>query len=387
LYSTLIQQNRVADSLHKVVQASINQESLIKHKDLLDGFYKGSSGLQTFLAGERAFIDGSLSQYQTVLKSNLLESLLRTETFAARYVKFGASNVPLFVSDSLATTLENNTFVTTKRLMSADGSMYLLGVSKPDKKVNNLVPYLAKVNPDGKAGWIQNYNISIDSAVADANSVIRAAVLTQEGCALIVTSTHITRGDRANTLVYVTEKKEEKLRKRLKENSLVQELLYVEESNTFVLSFKGNADIQNFADQENVVIMSVNVLGDLVWRRDIQLAGTLQNMVRVRDGFVLAGNFTLIKDLSGKEYRTRLAAGQSNPYLIKLTERGDVQKVLPLTSDKSIYLKNLVKVNDGSLNILAFESSFEEAMAKPVSEAPDKHAMINYELKVICSTL
>lgn len=387
LYSTLIQQNRVADSLSSMVQASVNNESVIKHKDFLEVFYKGSTGLQNFLTEEKKTIDNSLNEYQGVLKLNLLQLLNESETMTNKYLKIGASNVPLFVTDTISKTLGNNVLVTTRKLLSADGSMYLFGVSKPDRKLNNLVPYVARVNPDGKAGWIQNYNLSVDSAVVDANSIIAAAVLTQEGCAFVVSSTHLSRGDKANTLVYITEKKEEKFRKRLKEAAIVRELIYVEESNTFVMSFKGNSEEQNFSDLEKMAVMSINALGDLVWRSDIEVAGTLQNLLRVRNGFVLAGNYTFIKDTKGKEYRTRLAAGQSNPYLIKLSERGDVQRVLPLASEKSIYLNTLVKVNDGSINLLAYEATFDQAKVKTAADKPEKHVMVNYELKVICSTL
>jgi hypothetical protein len=387
LYSTLIQQNRMADSLRVLVQGSISPESVVKHKDFLDVFYKGDKGIQKFVGAEQEEIDKSLKQYQGVLRDNLWKVQEDMQVVENKFLKFGASNVPLFAVDTISTSLANNLFVTTKRLVGADGSLYLLGVSKPDKKVNNLVPYVARVNPDGKAGWIQNYPISIDSAMIDANSIIKAAVLTQEGCAFLIASTHLSRSDRANTLVYVTEKKEEKFRKVLKENSTVRELLYVEESNAFVLSFKGNSEEQNFSDLEKVVVMGVNALGDLIWRRDIELAGTLQNLLHVRDGFVLAGNFTLIKDTNGKDYRTRLATGQSNPYLIKLSERGDLVRVLPLLSEKSVYLNTVVKVNDGSINLLAFEATFDQAKNRAISEKPDKLAMVNYQLKLICSTL
>lgn len=387
LFSTLIQQNRVADSLHQLVKQNVNEESILKHKKFLDNFYNGSKGLDRLMADERAAIDKSLTDYQQVLKTELLRSSVATENILGKFVKFGTSTVPLFTSDTIPSSLNNLTYVTTMRLVGADGGIYLTGVSKPDKKMNNLVPFVARVNPDGKPAWIQNITISIDSGVVDTNGSIKAAVLTQEGCAFVVSSTHLTRSDKVNTLVYITEKKEEKLRKRLKDAMLIRKLLYVEGSNTFVMVMKGDQEIQNFSDQENCAMVSINVLGDLVWRRDVTLAGTFLDFIQVRDGFVMAGNFTWIRNTAGKELRTRLASGQSNPYLLKISERGDIQKILPLTSDKSVYADRLVKVNDGSINLLAYELTFDEAKAKAVSDKPAKHVMVNYDLKVICSTL
>ncbi len=387
LYSTLIQQNRIADSLYQDLKASITNESVIKHQRYLDGFYGGKRGLDQFTDEENKLIRKTLIDYQANLKTGLLSALQQQEVVNTKMLKFGNASIPLFISDSIPATLDNSTWITQKKLISPDGSTYLLGVGKPDKKNNNLVSFIARVNPDGKAGWMQNYSFSIDSAVVDANNSIQSAILTQEGCAFVVSSTHLTRSERINTFVYITEKKEEKLKKRLKDVTLLRDLLYVEESNTFVMIFKGNAPVQNFTEEEVLTVQSMNVLGDLVWRRDISLAGTFQNMVRVRDGFVLAGNFTLLRDNTGKEFRTRVATGQTNPYLIKLSARGDVQKVLPLLSDKSICLDHFIKVNDGSLNVLAYEGTFTNFGKHNLNAETMKHAMVNYELQLILSSL
>lgn len=387
LYSALIQQNRIADSLYQDVKASVTNDNVIKHQLYLNNFYGGKSGLDKFTQEENALIKMSLTDYQANLKAGLLTSLQRQEAVNMKVLRFGNASIPLFTSDSIPSALDNTTWITQKKLISPDGSTYLLGVGKPDKKNNNLVSFIARVNPDGKAGWMQNYSFSIDSAVVDANNRIQSAILTQEGCAFVVTSTHVTRPESINTFVYITEKKEEKLKKRLKEVSFLRDLLYVEETNTFVLTFKGISLTQSFTEEEVLSVQSINVLGDLVWRRDVSFAGTLQKVVRVRDGFVLAGNFTLLRDNAGKEIRTRIATGQTNPYLIKLSTRGDVQKILPLVNDKSIYLDQLIKVNDGSLNVLAYESTFTDFKKEPLKPETLKHAMINYELRVILSSL
>jgi hypothetical protein len=382
LFSTLIQQNRIADSLQREVIGTLHEENTRKHKKYLDQFYDGATGLNQYMASERTQIDRSLRDYQETLKQNLIQNSA-PESFTGKFIKFGTASIPLFTSDTIPKALDNVTWVTQMRLTSADGSIYLLGVAKPDKKANNQIAFIARVNPDGKPGWLQPYNMSIDSAVTDANSVVRTAVLTQEGCALVVTSTHMSRGDVVNTFVYITEKKEEKLKKTLKDNTYVRALLYIEESNTFVLAMKGATQVQNFEEQELISVVSINALGDLVWRRDISMAGTFTSLLPVRDGFILAGNFTLLRDHTGKEWRTRLAAGQANPYLLKLSSRGDVLRVHPFTSDKSIYLTKIVKVNDGSINLLASEATFTDT-PQPGNVL---HVMVNYQLKVICSTL
>jgi hypothetical protein len=127
----------------------------------------------------------------------------------------------------------------------------------------------------------------------------------------------------------------------------------------------------------------VNVLGDVLWAQEIPLKGIVQDIVAVRDGYVITGNFSMLKNTNGEEIRTNESSGQSNPFLIKLNVQGEIVKIQPILSSRSIFIDRVVKVNDGSINLLGYESTF------PMMEGGGKgnlmHMMTTYELKSVCA--
>lgn len=74
--------------------------------------------------------------------------------------------------------------------------------------------------------------------------------------------------------------------------------------------------------------------------------------------------------------------------MIKLNERGDIVKVSPIPAAKSIYTIDVVKVSDNSINMLAFEDTFDSGQGKTVlSSGRIIHIMIDRFGQVICSNL
>lgn len=266
-------------------------------------------------------------------------------------------------------------------LKTADGALYVAGLHKTNKKTNNnLTAFIARVNADGKAAWYKDLNFSPDSAaMKDASNFIGDIVATQEGVALVLTSLREATGQHANNFVFVNDKGEMKTYP-VKEKGFARKMIYQEASNSFVMVFKGESEKQDFQKEESVSFASINILGDLLWHQDLTFAGTVNDVIPVRDGYVMMGNYTAMKDLKGNESRTKIALGQSNPYLAKISLKGEKVNVQPITSSRSIILDKVVKVNDGSINLLGYEASFNSAERGALM-----HMMTAYDLKQICS--
>lgn len=385
LYSQLIQMNRAADSLNFRLKSTVQPHSVKKHHAFLDKYYGGGPGLEKFLKDENEWIQKTFNEYQEILKGNLLQ-YSASDDQPNKFVKFGAFNVPLFVEKKSIAQLDNVSLLTQKLTRNADGSMYITGVHKTNKKTgNNATGFVARLNPDGKPAWLKELNFAPDSLPAlNADNYIGDMVATQEGCAVVVTSVRPNSIQMANTFVFLNDKGEMKTF-RMKDPGMARKLIYQETSNSFIMVFKGDEEKQVFDKPEPISISSINALGDLLWHQDILLSGTIQDVLTVRDGYLLTGNFTAIRDQSGREVRTRVAQGQSNPYLIKLDLRGNIVNISPVVSDKSIFIDRVVKVNDGSINLLGYESTFQ-TMDDPAAEKGNiMHMMTTYDLKRVCS--
>ena len=77
----------------------------------------------------------------------------------------GAEPPPVVADKSKLTAQEMLTKgdpITLQTRKSPDGSIYLAGIYRPDKKTNLTVTYVAKVNADGKPGWMQSFNFKVE---------------------------------------------------------------------------------------------------------------------------------------------------------------------------------------------------------------------------------
>jgi hypothetical protein len=385
LYSQLIQMNRAADTLSVHLKTVMQPHSVQKHAGFLDKYYGGTNGLEKFVKDENEWINNTFNQYQDILKTNLLAYTPVIEK-ANTFLKFGTFNVPLFADKKSIDQLDNLTLLTTKVARNPDGSMYVTGVHKMNKKTgNNLTGYIARVNPDGKPAWFKELNFTPDSlGTPDAANYVGDMVATQEGCAVIVSSVRPSTQVSSNNFVFVNEKGEMKNFK-MKDVARARKLIYQEASNSFIMLFKGSAEKQDYQTQEVIALTSINALGDLLWHQEIPISGTVREVVTVRDGYLITGNFTALKDKTGKEVRTKVAQGQSNPYLIKLDLRGNLVNIVPVLSDKSIYIDKVVKVNDGSINLIGYESTFSGMEDPNTSRGNVMHMMTTFDLKPVCS--
>jgi hypothetical protein len=306
-----------------------------------------------------------------------------------KVIKFNNKwNVPIVTRIPTIELLDKGELITQRNIKNRDGSIYLAGVYKPDKKTNNMVVFVAHVNPDGKPGWLQNFSLKIDtlSVNPDADNFLGPMELTQEGCAFVVRSVHLTRHDAINTMVYLNEKGESKFRVRLKESLYARSINFIEQSNSFVLALKGDAETENTGLAENIRMISVNALGDLIWHREIALTGTYINLTNLLDGFILVGNYSVLRDIKGREIKTR--PGESSPFIIRLTDRGEITAVNLVSPSRSVYVLKVVKVSDNSINLLGFDDNFETAKGKTIiSEGRLLHILTNRFCQIVSSNL
>lgn len=390
VYSTLLYANRSADTLLDVVRTRLQPIKIRKHQAFFEKYYGTADGLKKFAADEKTMINTTLTTYAAGLKSAVMTLATTVEkSDADKMVKFGRYTIPYAVGTVTPEALAKGDPINLQMRRNSDGSVYLMGIYVPDKKANTKATYVARVNPDGKPGWMKTFDIRMDSLskVPDAHTQPGPAVLTQEGVMLLLRTSPIVESASVNTVVYLNEKGEEKFKIKLKERNYPRRLLYVEKSNAFVLLLKGNAEQEDYITGEPITLLSINAIGDVSWRRNVEMAGTVTDLTGLTDGFLIAGNYTIIRDLTGKEFKTKSAEGQCSPYVIRIGEKGDVSRIRAFVTRNSVYLAQVVKVNDGSINLLGTEATLP-AGATVAATPPEKivHIMINRLTETIYST-
>lgn len=387
IYSTLIYSNRTADSMLNTIRSRITDDKIRKHREFLDKYYGGKTGLQKYAEAEQENVRVTFEQYTGGLRSALL-NMVTTPVVAgaSKVIRFGNRwNVSLTVQEATADALAKGDPVTLQTRRSPDGSLYLVGTYKPDRRKDLTATYVARVTPDGKPAWMQSFSHKVDSlaTTVDANNKPGPFELTQEGCAVIIRAVHTSQSTARNVFVYLNEKGEEKFHVRLADRDVPRKISFSERSNSFVILFKGKEEVPNFSTPESLTLVGVNALGDKLWRRQLLFAGGIIDFVNLIDGHMLAGNYAVLRDLAGKEHRAR--PGESNPFLVKFNERGDIEHIEPIQTSHAVYFTHLVKVADRSINLVGKEGNLPSTSLN----ADDRviHIMSNRQCRIVCSNL
>ena len=363
MYSGLIYSNRSADTLIEQVKSRLLPDKIRKHQVFFEKYYGTTEGLKKYTSDELGYVQSTMNEYSAGLKTAVVAIATTSNTLdIGKVVKMGKWSIPLTVgtvSPELPGLLSKGGPVTLQNKKNPDGSTYLMGIYSVDPKVNNVVSYVVRINPDGKPAWIKNFDFKSDSLskVSDANNLPGPLVLTQEGCVFVIRSVPVLGTHAFNTLVYLNEKGEEKFKVKLKERNYPRKLLYAEKSNSFIVLLKGAEEKQDYSVSESLTLLNINALGDTMWQRNIDLTGSVTELISEIDGYLAIGNYAIIRDLAGKEFRTK--EKDCSPYIIKVNDKGEVVKILPINTTKSIYVTNVIKVNGTSINLVGTEATFD----------------------------
>jgi len=379
-YSDIINNTRYVDSLLQIISERNVEQKFAKHKQYLENYYAGKSGLENFLQREAAHSKNNFTLYVGRLREELIS--LHTEQYNnIAKLKHRNIEIPLSAMQLDPDSLLAPAVLTMHRQDNADGSFYLSGTHRPDKKNNNLVAFVARITSDGKMGWFKEFNFSDQQNIAD--NLPAAMVSTREGCAIVMHVLNKNSQQRQNKLIYLHENGDEKFSNELDITDYPRKINYREDNSSFVLLLKGASRVEDIAVNQTLHLMGYNTLGDLLWKRNYEMAGNINDLINLQQGYLLVINYTIFKEADGRTYRTRISEGQTNVVLLRLSERGDQRNLRPINTDKSFHIGGIYKVNDTCINLLGWSGRFG---AQGESE-PDIHIITDSALRLVSSNL
>lgn len=388
-YSEMINGHYLGDSMLSVANVRLTPESATKHQQFIDQHYNGYDGIQQYVGQEHKAMTAQFDKYILSLRNSIVDQINNNSAASATEARYRRLKIPLNINDTTALdTLKNGALMTTHLLESADGSIYVTGAYKKPSKLNNIVAYVLRVSADKKVSWYKEYNIAIDSVVADANNWAASLALNPEGCAVMIRSAHLQNQTYANTLIYINELGEEKLVKRITAEDYPRALNYAESTNSFVITLKGDRPEQEEKVGQDLVVLNVNVLGDQLWQYSDSFSGTVERVINTNNGYMIAGNFTAKKNNTGTIVRTKINENQTLAYVDVVSKTGKRLNTLLINSPKSYFIKEVVKVNDGNINLLGLMGNYQMDLNSKLDYSDNLvHIITNSKLKVIHNSL
>lgn len=381
-FTEMLYETKAADSSLSEIKKRINKEQIKRHEDFLKKYYNGVEGLENYLSAEKNYIKNLFTSVVEKVRTSVIPELKTSDSLKSK-IQYKRHALPLYVVDNPYNSILINEFRTTHVKLNSDNSMYIAGVNILDKKINNVEVFVAKISPGKKIEWIKNYDVEIDSAGADANHKVGAMEVTKEGCVLVINSFGFDSATVVNSFVYLDEKGSEIITKRLETDFFPRFINYDENSSSFVLTFWGEE--LNTSIEEKYYMTAINLTsgGEQLWTSQFSMAGQINNVINLHDGYAFFGNFTYLKDQEGKEYKVNVGEGSTNPFMAKIDFKGNVKKVMPISRNTSLYFTDLYKVNDKNISLFGELGNLYQ---EQVSSNPF-FIITNSKLEIIYSSL
>ena len=387
-YGEMVNSYYLLDSTLQVVKSRLTPHNFNKHQDFFEQNYRGMKGLEAYLNFEKKGVSEAFGRYVYQIQNAVINESNRAISKEEAVYSYGRIKIPSTVGElNMLDSLDNRVLLTTDNVINADESRYLAGVYKSEKETQNVVAYLARISPEGKVSWYKEYNIEIDSAGTDANNYVTAIRSTPEGCAAIVRSQKLDSDIARNLFIYEKEDGSNIITTLLNVSSYPRSINYNDVTNSFLLAFRDKQYDQNVSVENTTTLINTNVLGDILWTWSNDFKGSLEKIVNTNNGYLIAGNFTSKKNNDGNDVNS-LSNG-TGMYFDYINNRGELKNTKLINNNSSIYLSDIIKVNDSNINVFGRKGLYNaQSSSEPISRGSDMaYIFTNAKLNIIYSSL
>ena len=346
-YSDMMYDSKLGDSIITQFESRFNPQQLLRHKAFIEDVFGDADTMKDYMDEQKEENNKVFLDQVANIKAGVLS--IGSQDSIAGIVKFRKVSIPAYIIDDKLSELPAGQIKTQYLLSSADESLYIAGLQVTDKKNLNQEIALAKLSPELKPLWVKNIDLEIDSAGVDANHWLGDVILTSEGVALIIRSVSLDSSKVMNTLIHFTEDGQIKFIKKLKTELYPREINFIEANNMFVITFFGQQKMMDPQINSDLSVLTVNGLGQDIWQYDYSFKGDYVNMINTNNGFLIGGNYSLIKNKAG---RTFSKSSGNNAYVLSLSSIGALNDIKCLTSDSDYLINTFYKVNENNINLI-----------------------------------
>jgi hypothetical protein len=346
-FSNMMYATKEADSILNEFDTRFDPEQLQRHNEFVQSSFGGTDEMKKYMADEKvANSELFLEQIKSIKEGIEEKEPIDTSGVEAKYKRMV---IPIYNVEKPLEELPTGYLKTNYILKSADETIYVAGHQINDTKNQNVEIGIARLSAENKPIWVKAIDLEIDSAGVDANHYLGDVKLTSEGIAVTIRSVALDSSKVINSLVHLTSNGEVKFAKRIKTELFPRELVFIENSNLFIVSYFGEQEKVNDKAENSLTIRAYNGLGEEVWHYDNMLSGTYEKMLTTQNSILIGGNYTRIKNEAG---RTFSVTSGTNAYLLRLSLTGGLEAIKCYSSDKGYSIDTFYKVSDRNINMI-----------------------------------
>ena len=340
LYTLLLYENIKADSLlADLVEKSQDDAKLKRHEEFLIQNFGSPEGFKKMALDEKQKVEAEYANFVTLIKQAVTKVSMAEEV-SGNTITHQRMNLSLLASPNPVDSLVDNKPVTAHTELNPDGSRYLAGVIRRNTKTRHVEVFVCKVDSRSRVSWMKFFDLQMDNEKSLSNHIPTAIRATQKGVLIAINSVRMDSTASMNNLVYLSDTGEELLSVRVNQEASARFINYQENTRSFVITYYDPQIVNGTLE-----IINVTDTGTVVWDKKMIFTGTLNQVLNVHEGIVLAGTGIL-----WKSDKTELRKNQPALFIARLNLNGEIlgEKMV-----EGFRLEKAYKVNDSNISLMS----------------------------------
>ncbi|MFT4785374.1 MAG: hypothetical protein ACJAZM_000145 [Cyclobacteriaceae bacterium] len=369
LYGELINKIKDTDTLLLNVRTRNNADNLLKYPQFLEQSYQGRQGISRFVRAESDELLLKQDEYVGKLASGVYQAL--EDNVIITEATYQKQKLPLSITKINGSDTVTFEALTTHKLKNFDGSLFIGGVKK--NTAGQLVSYVSGITPEGKVGWYNEYNLTLDSGQVQANTRVAGMTAVPGGSAVILNISQPDYPETVNKLLLIDEGGQEQLNIDLALSDYPQTITFNDRNNGLLLTFSGRNFYSDVFESGELTIAKYNILGDEIWQQKV--AGRIEavDVVTTTDGFVIAGNYSQYRSPKGLMMRAGRDDNSVGAYILSVSNGGEITAMRQIDADQPLFVSKLYKVSEECINVLGSQAPY---MTNAVTDRSETAAFI-----------
>ena len=382
-YSQLFAITKAGDSLVTTLKTANNDFNKLKHADFISRYYNSNSGFDQFVSGEEKFTADRINDYAAKIKNIIIENQVHFDDTLA-FATWKKMRIPLFINYRDTVFMKPEIPYTSLILASPDSSLIVAGSIKPKKSNGSFDSFLAKVSPKHTTLWMTMLsNGEKDTAVV--HNLSGALAIVPEGYAVMINAEHAKSHFSQNQLRIIGESGNMVDTIQIAESDFPRAMIYNESDGTFLAVLKGNRVDDPLDKDEPVRWIKFSRESSEVWKNQADISGDVAAIVSTQAGFILFGNYTRIRDTSGKVFTVSSNPLGTAAYALGMDNNGNVSSIRVLPSSSSYFISAVRKISDDNINLLGIRGNYIPFLQIHLIGESALHFILNSNLQVLYS--
>jgi hypothetical protein len=368
-FSFLGQKIKSCDTLLNSIQESKPSQEIPKYATYFTKNFVDSVGFKKYASGEKDFISSGKKE-QTTRFSLLIYGQKQRYNDTTIYFPYNEQQIPFFRSYELSKTVAKTISINEDK----KGNIYVAGM------LNNQA-FICKMTPQKQVLWLKQISLKFPGSSQEFISSVEPI---EEGCYLVLNAKIGTQIK--NSIIKLDKSGIELSSKIISSGGVVRSIVYDELNDQFVLASKGNT-LQDYSPLEEAVTLSCyDGQGVLKWNQNFSLLGSVVEVSKITEGFLLVCNYTIFNTGATKiESRAGNTLTTPNVLLLKFSPSGDIKANETITSANPIYSLGTVKITNSKIFVLSIEDNFLQGNVyiRPEARNSKLYKMINSDLQFV----